>query len=89
MYYQRLIHELDPGANPAGVEAPMRLRHRALNHLSREEFKDKIRTARQCEKEKRGHTREAQDTRTDSVNTRAAPAAGGKSWNTSPQSASR
>ena len=59
MYYQHLIHELDPGANPAGVEASMRLRHGTLDHLSREEFQDEIRTARQCEKEEPGYMREA------------------------------
>ena len=55
MYYQELIHELDPGVNPAGVEAWMRLRHGTLDHLSREEFKDEIRAARHCETEEPGH----------------------------------
>ena len=37
-YYQRLLHEIAPDLNPAGVEASMRLQYGTLNHLPRETF---------------------------------------------------
>jgi hypothetical protein len=36
--YQRLINDLAPGVNPAGVEASMRLQYGTLDRLPRETF---------------------------------------------------
>ena len=38
MFYQKLLHELAPDLNPAGIEASMRLQYGTLNHLPREVF---------------------------------------------------
>ena len=38
MPYQKLLHELAPDLNPAGVEASMRLHYGVLNHLPRDTF---------------------------------------------------
>ncbi len=38
MSYQKLLRELAPGLNPAGVEASMRLHYGVLNHLPRDTF---------------------------------------------------
>ena len=38
MSYQKLLRELAPDLNPAGVEASMRLHYGILNHLPRDIF---------------------------------------------------
>lgn len=38
MSYQKLLCELAPTLNPAGVEASMRVHHGVLNHLPRDIF---------------------------------------------------
>ena len=38
MSYQKLLRELAPDLNPAGVEASMRLHYGVLNHLPRDTF---------------------------------------------------
>jgi hypothetical protein len=38
MSYQKLLRELAPSLNPAGVEASMRLHYGVLNHLPRDIF---------------------------------------------------
>lgn len=38
MSYQKLLRELAPDLNPAGVEASMRLHYGVLNHLPRDIF---------------------------------------------------
>jgi hypothetical protein len=48
MMYQDMIHELT-NANPAGVEASMRLQYGVLDHLPRETFRQEARIAEACE----------------------------------------
>lgn len=55
--YQKMIHELDPTVNAAGVEANMLLQYGALDHLSREDLKVEIALARCCEAAEPGHLR--------------------------------
>ena len=62
MFYQKLLHELAPEMNPAGVEAMMRLHHHTLNHLSREVFVAEAKIAADLERQSPGSLREiAQD----------------------------
>ena len=56
-HYQKLIHELDPTINPAGVEASMRIQYSTLDHLSREAFADEIKIARYSEAVEHGYLR--------------------------------
>lgn len=56
-YYQRLIHELAPGVNPAGVEASMRSQYGTLNHLPRGVFAEEAKIAAECEKQHPGYLR--------------------------------
>ena len=53
-FYQRLIHEIDPAINPAGVEASMRLQYSTLNHLPHEEFVRETKLADAMEREEPG-----------------------------------
>ena len=57
MFYQKLLHELAPGLNPAGVEASMRLQYGTLNHLPREVFAEEARLAADCERKSPGYLR--------------------------------
>jgi len=50
MFYQKLLHELAPDLNPAGVEASMRLQYGTLNHLPREVFAEEAKLAADCER---------------------------------------
>ncbi len=54
MYYQKLLHELAPDLNPAGVEASMRLQYGTLNHLPREVFAEEAKLAADCERQSPG-----------------------------------
>lgn len=58
MAYQKLLHELAPDLNPAGVEAMMRLHHHTLNHLPREVFVAEAKLAADLERQSRGSLRE-------------------------------
>lgn len=58
MPYQKLLHELAPEMNPAGVEAMMRLHHHTLNHLPREVFVDEAKIAADLERQSPGSLRE-------------------------------
>jgi hypothetical protein len=58
MAYQKLLHELAPEMNPAGVEAMMRLHHHALNHLPREVFVVEAKLAAELERQSPGSLRE-------------------------------
>lgn len=58
MAYQRLLHELAPEMNPAGVEAMMRLHHHTLNHLPREVFVAEAKLAADLERQAPGSLRE-------------------------------
>ena len=53
-YAQKIIRELDPGVNAVGVEAAMHLQYGTLDHLSREQFAEEIRIARECEAQSPG-----------------------------------
>jgi hypothetical protein len=57
MFYQKLLHELAPGLNPAGVEASMRLQYGTLNHLPREVFAEEAKLAADCERQSPGFLR--------------------------------
>jgi hypothetical protein len=57
MYYQKLLHELAPGLNLAGVEASMRLQYGTLNHLPREVFAEEAKLASDCERQSPGFLR--------------------------------
>ena len=57
MFYQKLLHELAPALNPAGVEASMRLQYGTLNHLPREVFAEEARLAADCERQSPGFLR--------------------------------
>jgi len=61
MYYQKLLHELAPDLNPAGVEASMRLQYGTLNHLPREVFADEAKLAADCECQSPGYLRRTAD----------------------------
>ncbi len=62
MAYQKLLHELAPELNPAGVEAMIRLHHHTLNHLPREVFVAEAKLAADLERQSPGSLREiAQD----------------------------
>ena len=61
MSYQKLLHELAPGLNPAGVEASMRLQYGTLNHLPREVFADEAKLAADCERQSPGYLRRTAD----------------------------
>ncbi len=58
MAYQKLLHELAPDMNPAGVEAMMRQRHHTLNHLPREVFVVEAKLAAEMERQSPGSLRE-------------------------------
>ncbi len=58
MAYQKLLHELAPELNPAGVEAMMRLHHHTLNHLPREVFVAEAKLAADLERQAPGSLRE-------------------------------
>jgi len=58
MFYQKLLHELGPDLNPAGVEASMRLQYGTLNHLPREVFTREVEIAAECESHFPGYLRE-------------------------------
>jgi len=58
MFYQRLLHELAPELNPAGVEASMRLQYATLDHLPRETFAEEARLAAACERQAPGYLRQ-------------------------------
>jgi hypothetical protein len=47
-YYQNLIVEIAPNANPRHVEAWMRLEHGTLDQLSRQRFTREVELALQC-----------------------------------------
>lgn len=53
-FYQKLIQEIAPNLNPAGVESLMRLQYGSLSHLSRETFVAECALAAECEKEEPG-----------------------------------
>jgi len=57
MFYQKLLHELAPDLNPAGVEASMRLQYGTLNHLPREVFAEEAKLAADCERQSPGFLR--------------------------------
>jgi len=57
MSYQKLLHELAPKLNPAGVEALMRLQYGTLNHLPRNVFAEEAKLAANCERQSPGHLR--------------------------------
>lgn len=57
MYYQKLLRELAPDLNPAGVEASMRLQYGTLNHLPRKVFADDAKLAAECERQSPGFLR--------------------------------
>ena len=57
MGYQKLIHDIDPTVNPAGVEASMRLQFGTLDHLDRQTFREEIILAKECEREQPGYLR--------------------------------
>ena len=52
--YQRLIREIDPAINPAGVEASMRLQYGTLDHLPRSTFVQEVGIATAMEREQPG-----------------------------------
>lgn len=54
MFYQKLLHELAPDLNPAGIEASMRLQYGTLNHLPREVFAEEAKLAADCERQSPG-----------------------------------
>jgi hypothetical protein len=56
-HYQRIIRQLHPSVNPAGVEASMRLQYGTLSHLSDADFKREIRIAIACERDSPGFLR--------------------------------
>ena len=58
MLYQKLIHEIEPSVNPAGVEASMRLIYGVLDHLSRETFAEEIQIAKKAEAQDPGFLRQ-------------------------------
>ena len=58
MVYQKLLHELAPDLNPAGVEAMMRLQYHTLNHLPREVFVAEAKLAAELERQAPGSLRE-------------------------------
>ena len=55
--YQRMIHEIDPTVNAAGVEASMRLQYGTLGHLDDRTFREEIQIAKDCEREEPGYLR--------------------------------
>jgi len=55
MTYQRMIKQIAPDINAAGVEAQMRLEHGTLDHLSSADFDREVRIARQCESASPGY----------------------------------
>ncbi len=57
MFYQKLLFELAPDLNPAGVEASMRLQYGTLNHLPREVFAEEAKLAADCERQSPGFLR--------------------------------
>jgi len=57
MFYQKLLFELAPDLNPAGVEASMRLQYGTLNHLPREVFAAEAKLAADCERQSPGFLR--------------------------------
>lgn len=61
MFYQRLLHELAPELNPAGVEAAMRLQYSTLDHLPRETFAEEAKLAATCERQAPGYLRQIAD----------------------------
>ncbi len=58
MAYQKLLHEIAPELNPAGVEAMMRLQHHTLNHLPRAVFVAEAKLAAELERQSPGSLRE-------------------------------
>ena len=61
MFYQKLLHELAPDLNSAGVETSMRLQYGTLNHLPREVFAEEARLAADCERQSPGFLRRTAD----------------------------
>jgi|GEM_PF-2519233 len=59
MFYQKLLRELAPDLNPAGIEASMRLQYGTLNHLPREVFAKEAKLAADCERQSAGFLRRA------------------------------
>lgn len=55
--YQKLIHDIDPAVNAAGVEGHMRNQYWTLDHLGREDFRVEIALARTCEAAEPGYLR--------------------------------
>jgi hypothetical protein len=58
-YYQKILKEIAPKLNPAGVEASMRLQYGTLSHLPNSIFKSEARLAAACEREEPGFLRKA------------------------------
>ena len=56
-YAQRVIARIDPLVHAPGVEASMRLQYGTLDHLSREDFRQEIAIARDCERQQPGYLR--------------------------------
>ena len=61
MFYQRLLHELAPELNPAGVEAAMRLEYSTLDHLPRKTFAEEAKRAAAFERHAPGYLRQIAD----------------------------
>ena len=61
MSYQKLLHELAPDLNPAGVEASMRLHDGTLNHLPRKTFVAEAKLAADLERQAPGILRKIAD----------------------------
>ena len=61
MIYQKIINEINPKLNPAGVEASMRLVYGTLDHLSGADFKQETTLAKDCEESEPGYLRSIAD----------------------------
>lgn len=61
MFYQKLLHELAPDLNPAGIESTMRLQYGTLNRLPREVFAEEPSLAADFERQSPGFLRRAAD----------------------------
>lgn len=51
MHYQKLIHEIAPDMNPAGIEAMIRIKYGNIDHLSREVFTAEVKIAAESGRE--------------------------------------
>jgi len=58
MTYQKILNEIAPHLNPAGVEAAMRSQYGALCHLPRAIFAEEAKIAEQCEQQCPGYLRD-------------------------------